>query len=63
MIIKKMKMKTIKFYHVEQAKKFASFLGAYINQEVTDAQFQQMCNCIDSLKQLTTELYEKSKEN
>lgn len=56
-------MKTIKFYHVEQAKKFASFLGAYINKEVSDAQFQQMCDCIDSLKQLTSELYEKSKEN
>lgn len=55
-------MKTIKFYHVEQAKKFVSFLGAYINKEVTDAQFQQMCNCIESLKQLTIQLYEEQKK-
>lgn len=55
-------MEKIRYYHVEQAKKYASFLSAYVNKEITDAQFQQLCNCIDSLKQLTIQLYEEQKK-
>lgn len=49
---------SIRFYHVEQAKKYASFLAAHINKEITEKQFSDLIDAISILRTLTAELYE-----
>lgn len=49
---------SLRFYHVEQAKKYASFLAAHINRELSKEQFSKLTEAINILKSLTTELYE-----
>lgn len=49
---------SLRYYHVEQAKKYASFLAAHINRELSEKQFIELTEAINILKSLTTELYE-----
>ena len=49
---------SLRFYHVEQAKKYSSFLAAFINRELSEEQFSKLTEAINILKFLTAELYE-----